>query len=89
MAKAIRNWLDRHRNRYSFWLHVVGMPACFVAAPVLLLMGRWGWAAGVFAAGYAAQFIGHLIEGNRSGEEILLRRLLRRAPGPGKRAGPG
>jgi len=32
----------------------------------------------MFAAGYALQFVGHLIEGNRSGEEMLLRRLFGR-----------
>jgi hypothetical protein len=29
----------------------------------------------MFVGGYALQFLGHLIEGNRSGEEMLVRRL--------------
>ena len=31
----------------------------------------------MFIGGYALQFIGHIIEGNRSGEEMFVRRLLR------------
>ncbi len=31
----------------------------------------------MFVGGYALQFIGHIIEGNISGEEMLIRRLLR------------
>jgi len=65
-------------------LHAVGIPACFVAAPILLCF-RQGWAAGIcFAAGYVLQMVGHVIEGNRSGEEMLLRRLLGRSESPGE-----
>jgi hypothetical protein len=35
-------------------------------------------AAAFFAGGYALQFIGHLIEGNRSGEEELIRKIISR-----------
>ncbi len=76
MIKFLQNWLTRHRNPTSFWLHMIGIPACFVAAPAFLLLGR-GWSAlAMFVGGYAVQFLGHYIEGNRSGEEILLRKLL-------------
>jgi len=78
MLRSIDNWRKRHRNPTSFWLHVAGIPACFVAAPVLLAMGRWAVAAAAFVGGYALQFIGHLVEGNRSGEEMLVRKLLGR-----------
>ena len=78
MWNPIANWRRRHRNTTSFWLHMVGIPACFVAAPVLLLMREWLLAGVCFVAGYALQFIGHLVEGNRSGEEMLLRRVLGR-----------
>ena len=70
--------MSRHRNPASFWLHMVGIPACFVAAPLLAILGRWWLAVGIFIAGYALQLIGHLVEGNRSGEEMLLRRMFRR-----------
>jgi hypothetical protein len=32
----------------------------------------------MFVGGYVVQFIGHLVEGNRSGEEMLLRRILKK-----------
>ncbi len=73
-----QSWRQRHLNPVSFWLHMLGIPACFVAAPILLIAGRWGWAIALFVAGYVTQFVGHWIEGNRSGEEMLLRRVFRR-----------
>lgn len=76
MIDPIGNWRKRHRNSTSFWLHMVGIPACFVAAPVLLVVEEWWLGAALFVAGYALQFIGHLVEGNRSGEEMLVRRIL-------------
>ena len=78
LKKAVANWMSRHRNPVSFWLHMAGIPACFVAAPIVLIVGRYWLAAALFVGGYAAQFVGHAIEGNRSGEEMLVRRLLGR-----------
>jgi len=75
--KAYQNWRSRHLNKVSFALHMVGIPACFVAAPVFLILQMWWWALGMFVGGYALQFLGHAIEHNRSGEEMLIRRLLR------------
>ena len=74
----IANWRKRHRNPASFWLHMLGIPACFVAAPLLLVFKLWWPALAFFVAGYALQFAGHLVEGNRSGEEMLIRRILGR-----------
>ena len=76
MIKPIENWLNRHKNYTSFWLHMMGIPACFLGAPLMLLCRHWWLAGALFVGGYALQFIGHLVEGNRSGEELLLRRLL-------------
>ena len=76
MIKPLQNWLDRHKNPTSFWLHMIGIPACFIVTPVLLILQQWWPAVCMFVGGYILQFIGHLIEGNRSGEEMLLRRLL-------------
>lgn len=74
----ILTWREHHRNPISFWLHMVGIPACFIAAPLLLILQR-AWAALIcFVLGYVLQFVGHFIEGNRSGEERLLRRILGR-----------
>ncbi len=75
LKRMYDNWRSRHHNKTSVALHVIGIPAT-VAAVVPLVMGRWGWAIGLFVGGYALQFIGHAIEGNRSGEELLVRRLL-------------
>lgn len=76
MLRPIHNWLGRHRDPANFWIHMVGIPATIVAVP-LALTGYWTTAAATFVAGYALQFIGHAVEGNRSGEAMLLRRLLR------------
>lgn len=79
MIHPLRNWLSRHRHPLNFWLHMLGIPATLVAIP-LAVTGSWAAAACLFVAGYALQFIGHAIEGNASGEEMLFRRLLRRGP---------
>ncbi len=72
----IGNWRRRHQDPTNFWLHMVGISATIVAIP-LAIVGYWEIAVAMFAAGYALQFLGHAIEGNRSGEGQLLRRLLR------------
>ena len=74
----LANWRKRHRNTTSLYLHMLGIPACFLVAPVMALLGRWVLAIVLFVAGYALQFLGHMIEGNRSGEELFLRRLFRK-----------
>jgi len=78
MPGPIHRWFARHHNPTCLALHAFGVPTCFVSAPLLVILGRWELALLLFAAGYATQFIGHLIQGDRSGEEMLLRRLLRR-----------
>ena len=76
MIDPIGNWRKRHLNPTSFWLHMVGIPACFIVAPILLILSHVYIAIAFFISGYVLQFIGHAIEGNRSGEEMLLRRIL-------------
>lgn len=78
MTDLLKNWIERHRQRHNFWLHMVGIPACYVAAPVLLALKQWQWAIGMFVGGYVLQFLGHAIEGNSSGEAMIFRFLLRR-----------
>ena len=73
----IRKWFGRHRNRTNLILHLAGVPATIVAV-LLAVRGRWVLGAGLFLGGYALQFLGHIVEGNRSGEELVARRLLRR-----------
>lgn len=76
----ISNWMERHRNPVSFWLHMLGIPMTVLAVVLVIIDWRcWLLATSLFVAGYALQFVGHAIEGNRSGEEMLLRRLLSRS----------
>ena len=75
MYIPFRKWPSRHRNRTNFMLHMVGIPATIVAVP-LAALGHWVLAGGMFVAGYALQLIGHVVEGNRSGEERVIRKLL-------------
>jgi len=77
LTRMLRNWMGRHRNPTNFALHVAGIPATIVGV-ALAIIGHWPLAAGLFVGGYALQFLGHIVEGNRSGEEDLLRRILRR-----------
>lgn len=76
MWKPIDKWRKRHRNPTNFYLHMIGIPMCFVAAPICLLLEEFVLAIGLFVLGYALQFVGHIVEGNRSGEEMLIRKLL-------------
>ena len=71
------NWFARHRKPTNLILHAAGIPATIAAVP-LAILGHWLLAVGMFVGGYALQFLGHVVEGNRSGEEQLVRRLLRR-----------
>ncbi len=71
------DWVSRHRNRANFWLHMVGIPPTVAAIP-LAVLGCWLLAAVFLLGGYVLQILGHSIEGNRSGEERVLRRLISR-----------
>jgi len=81
MPRWLDNWLARHRNPISFWLHMVGIPLTIAAIPLAIVQlrdGRWDlwWRpAALFVGGYALQWIGHLIEGNDMGELILFKKL--------------
>ena len=77
MRGVWRNWRERHRHRVSVALHAIGIPMTVAAVP-LAVLGRFGWAAGLFVGGYALQFVGHGVEGNDAGEIILVKRLLGR-----------
>lgn len=77
MAKPrwLRNWLDRHQNRTSFWLHMIGIPMTVVGVGVGIANNPM-WGVLLFVAGYGLQFIGHAIEGNDAGELILVKKML-------------
>lgn len=80
----LANWLERHQNQASFWLHMIGIPltiAACVLAIVQLTQDRWDlWWRPVLLviAGYFLQWLGHRIEGNELGEVVLIKRLLGR-----------
>jgi len=77
-------WLERHGHPASLGLHMVGIPltiAAVMLAGVQLRAGQWTlwWRpAGLLAAGYVLQWIGHRIEGNDMGEIILIKKWLGR-----------
>ncbi len=80
----LENWLQRHQNRVSLGLHVIGIPLTIVAvilAAIQLYNSQWQlwWRpAALFGLGYALQWIGHRLEGNDMGEIILLKKVLGR-----------
>ena len=74
-GRARRNWLERHRNGFNFWVHMVGIPLAFAGVP-LLFLAPWYWGVGAIVAGYALQWVGHRVEGNDVGELIPIKRAL-------------
>jgi hypothetical protein len=71
----LRNWLERHRHPFSFYIHLIGIPMTVAAVPALFL-GPWWWAVGLFVGGYALQFLGHAVEGNDAGEVVAVKKWL-------------
>ena len=82
MPEWLRNWLDRHQNPVSFWLHMAGIPmtiACMPLALIQLSEDRWDlwWRpVALLVVGYLLQWIGHVIEGNDMGEIILVKKMM-------------
>lgn len=76
VRRALRNWRQRHRLPFNFWIHLIGIPLALLVAPALLFLGDWDWALGAFALGYVLQWIGHRAEGNDLGEWAAIKRLL-------------
>lgn len=77
MPSLYAKWAVRHTNRLNLALHCIGIPLTVAALPALAFRA-WLPAAGLFVAGYALQFIGHAVEGNKAGEQMLIERLLGR-----------
>ena len=73
--RARRNWLQRHRHPFNFWIHLLGIPLA-VAGVVLLFVTDWYWGAGAIVLGYFLQWVGHRVEGNDVGEFIPIKKLL-------------
>ncbi|MFN6149504.1 MAG: Mpo1-like protein [Planctomyces sp.] len=77
IARFLRNYLPRHRNRWNQLLHLVGVPVTFVAPWVSVAMKlEWYFPGSLFFLGYALQFAGHAIEGNDAGEVVFLKKAL-------------
>ncbi|MDB5306830.1 MAG: hypothetical protein JWO38_1032 [Gemmataceae bacterium] len=74
-GRARRNWLDRHRNRFNFWIHMLGIPLACAGIPLLFVV-EWYWGVGAIVGGYLLQWIGHRVEGNDVGEFIPVKKLL-------------
>lgn len=80
----LEGWLQRHQNRVSFGLHVIGIPltifALILAAVQLyeLQWTLWWRPAALFVLGYGLQWLGHRVEGNDMGEVILIKKILGR-----------
>lgn len=74
-GRARRNWLERHRHPFNFWIHLIGIPLAVAGLP-LLVLADWWVGVGAIAAGYALQWVGHRVEGNDVGELIPVKRLL-------------
>ena len=72
---ARRNWLERHRVPFNFWIHMLGIPLAVAGVPLLFLTD-WYWGVGAIAVGYLLQWIGHRVEGNDVGEFIPVKKLL-------------
>lgn len=78
MSGFIKNYIERHQNRASQLLHLIGVPMTFGLSIHWLVWRDWQWALGAFVGGYVLQFLGHAIEGNDAGELILIKRMLGR-----------
>ena len=78
LKRLASNYLQRHRNKANQLLHVFGVPLTFVVPAIFLVRQNPLLGASCFVGGYVLQFIGHAIEGNDTGELILVKKLLGR-----------
>jgi hypothetical protein len=78
LRRALRNWLERHRHPFNFWIHIIGIPLAFTGVAMFLFApwSAWPWALTAFVGGYAMQYLGHRVEGNDLGEWAAIKRLL-------------
>lgn len=68
-------WAVRHRNKINYALHLIGIPLTVAAIPLLITVSVSA-AALALVGGYALQFAGHVVEGNKAGEQLLIERLI-------------
>ncbi len=81
-SRLVVNWLARHQNPISFFLHIIGIPPTILGMllmPVYLYafsMTLFLFAMALFVGGYMIQFLGHALEGTDPGEVIYFKRKL-------------
>ena len=77
LRKILRNWRERHRDPFNFWIHLLGIPMTVVGVVVLFTLpwDEWYWGVGLFVLGYVLQYVGHCVEGNDMGEWAGFKRL--------------
>lgn len=80
--RLVGHWIERHQNRTSFFLHVLGIPptilGCLLCSVyvALLSVSVLLFSLALFLGGYALQFAGHALEGTDPGEVIFFKRKL-------------
>jgi hypothetical protein len=77
LRRIIKNWLERHRHPFNFWIHIIGIPLAVIGV-VLFFFVPWYWALTAFVLGYVLQYLGHRVEGNDLGEWAGIKRMLGR-----------
>jgi hypothetical protein len=76
LRRILRNWLERHRHPFNFWIHLLGIPLAVAGVVLLFVPDLWPWGLAALAGGYLLQWVGHLVEGNDVGEWAGIKRLL-------------
>ena len=74
IRRILRNWRERHRHPFNFWIHLIGIPLALVGL-ALLIAQEWYWGTAGLVVGYLLQFVGHRAEGNDVGEWAAVKRL--------------
>jgi hypothetical protein len=77
LRRIIRNWRQRHREPFNFWIHMIGIPLAVAGLVLLFVPGvGWEWGIGGIVVGYFLQWLGHRVEGNDVGEWAAIKRML-------------
>jgi uncharacterized membrane protein YGL010W len=78
LRRILRNWRERHRDPFNFWIHLIGIPMSVIGLVLVFVLPWKLWYVGVgaFVLGYVLQYAGHCVEGNDLGEWAGIKRLL-------------
>src|SRR5205823_12792485 len=78
LRQALRNWRERHRDPFNFWIHLLGIPMAVLGLALVFVLpwDFWYVGVGLFVLGYVLQYVGHRVEGNDLGEWAGIKRLL-------------